>query len=90
MIDSPRCSLSLLQTPQGFFLTGMMDPIDTTDLLGTAVSYAMPSTHFVTICRAIFLKGATLTEMWRPALALLVLSGIWMGLGTLTFRKRIR
>jgi len=74
----------------GFFLTGMIDPIDTTDLLGTAFSYALPSTHFVTICRAIFLKGATLTEIYRPALALLILSVIWMGLGTLTFRKQMR
>ncbi len=74
----------------GFFLTGMIDPIDTTDLLGAAFSYALPSTHFVSICRAIFLKGATLSEMYRPALALLILSIIWMGLGTLTFKKRMR
>ncbi|MBU0702380.1 MAG: ABC transporter permease [Chloroflexi bacterium] len=74
----------------GFFLTGMIDPIDTTDLLGAAFSYALPSTHFVTICRAIFLKGATLAEMYRPAMALLTLSAIWMGLGTLTFKKRMR
>lgn len=74
----------------GFFLTGMIDPIDTTDLLGTAMSYVMPSTHFVTICRALFLKGATLTEMWQPGLALLALSITWVGLGGLTFRKRMR
>jgi len=74
----------------GFFLTGMMDPIDTTDLLGSAISYALPSTHFVTICRAVFLKGATLAEMYRPALWLLTLSAIWMGLGAMTFKKRVR
>ncbi|OQY21782.1 MAG: hypothetical protein B6I35_07685 [Anaerolineaceae bacterium 4572_32.2] len=74
----------------GFFLTGMIEPIDTTNLLGSAISYALPSTHFVTICRAVFLKGANLVEMWRPSLALLILSIIWMGLGTLTFKKRVR
>jgi ABC-2 type transport system permease protein len=73
-----------------FFLTGLLDPIDTTDLLGTAVSYAMPSTHFVTICRALFLKGATLADLWQPALALLVQALVWVGLGALTFRKRLR
>jgi ABC-2 type transport system permease protein len=73
----------------GFFLAGLMDPIDTTDLMGTAVSYALPSTHFVTICRALFLKGATLAEVWQPALGLLVLSLIWTGLGALAFKKRI-
>jgi hypothetical protein len=49
----------------------------------------MPSTHFVTICRALFIKGATLTELWQPALTLLVLSITWVGLGALTFRKRM-
>ena len=74
----------------GFFLAGLIDPIDTTDLIGTAISYALPSTHFVTICRALFLKGATLIEMWRPALALFGLSVTWVGLGALTFKKRMR
>ena len=74
----------------GFFLAGLIDPIDTTDLAGTAISYVMPSTHFVTICRALFLKGATLAELWQPALALLVLSITWVGLGALTFKKRMR
>jgi ABC-2 type transport system permease protein len=74
----------------GFFLAGLIDPIDTTDLAGAAVSYVMPSTHFVTVCRAIFLKGATLAEVWQPALALLVLSITWIGLGALTFKKRMR
>jgi ABC-2 type transport system permease protein len=74
----------------GFFLAGLIDPIDTTDLAGTAVSHIMPSTHFVTICRALFLKGATLAELWQPALALSVLSVAWMGIGALTFKKRMR
>lgn len=74
----------------GFFLAGLIDPIDTTDLVGTAISYVMPSTHFVTICRALFLKGASLAEVWQPALILLVLSVVWVGLGTLTFKKRMR
>jgi ABC-type multidrug transport system permease subunit len=73
----------------GFFLAGLIDPIDTTDLVGTAMSHVLPSTHFVTICRAIFLKGATLTEIGQPALALLLLSIIWTILGTLMFKKRI-
>jgi ABC-2 type transport system permease protein len=73
----------------GFFLAGLIDPIDTTDLAGTVMSYVLPSTHFVTICRAIFLKGATLADVWQPALALLFLSIIWTILGTLVFKKRI-
>lgn len=72
-----------------FFLSGVTDPIDTTNLVSTIVSYVMPSTHFVTICRALFLKGASILELWRPALMLLGLSTVWTILGALTFRKRI-
>ncbi len=72
-----------------FFLSGLMDPIDTTDLVSTIVSYVMPSTHFVTICRALFLKGASFLELWRPSLMLLGLSAVWISLGALTFRKNV-
>ena len=73
----------------GFFLAGVTDPIDTTNLVSTTVSYLLPTTHFVSICRALFIKGASLTEMWQPALALMVLSVAWLGMGALTFKKRI-
>jgi ABC-2 type transport system permease protein len=73
----------------GFFLAGLIDPIDTTNLASIATSYVLPSTHFVTICRAIFLKGATLTEVWRPALVLLLLSIAWTTLGIRVFKKRV-
>ena len=73
----------------GFFLTGLIDPIDTTDLVSTALSYTFPGTHFVIICRAVFLKGASLIEVWRPALMLLLLSITWVTLGALTFKKQI-
>jgi ABC-2 type transport system permease protein len=72
-----------------FFLSGLTDPIDTTAVVSTIVSYLMPSTHFVTICRALFLKGATLTQLWRPSLILLGLSTLWMTLGGLAFKKKI-
>jgi ABC-2 type transport system permease protein len=72
-----------------FFLSGLTDPIDTTALASTMVSYVLPSTHFVTISRALFLKGASLLELWQPALMLLGLSMVWMTLGGLTFKKRI-
>jgi ABC-2 type transport system permease protein len=72
-----------------FFLSGLTDPIDTTDVASAVVSYVMPSTHFITICRGLLLKGASLADLWRPSLMLLGLSAVWMALGALTFKKRI-
>jgi ABC-2 type transport system permease protein len=73
----------------GFFLAGLIDPIDTTSLFSTGMSYILPATHFVTICRAIFIKGAILAELWPSILALLGIAAAWLGLGAWTFKKRL-
>lgn len=72
-----------------FFLSGLTDPIDTTQVASTIISYLMPSTHFVTISRGLLLKGASLIQLWRPSLMLLGLSVGWMGVAILTFKKRV-
>jgi ABC-type multidrug transport system permease subunit len=73
----------------GFFLAGLIDPIDTTNAMSAGMSYALPATHFVTICRAIFIKGAAFGEIWTSVVGLLGIAVIWTGLGALTFRKRV-
>jgi ABC-2 type transport system permease protein/ribosome-dependent ATPase len=73
----------------GFFLAGLIDPIDTTDLVSTMFSYALPSTHFVAISRALFLKGSGMMDVWKPALALLVQAVVLSGIGMLLFKKKI-
>ena len=73
----------------GFFLAGLIDPIDTTNAVSAGMSYTLPTTHFVTICRAIFVKGATLGEIWTSVVGLLGIAAIWIGLGALTFKKRV-
>ncbi|MBN1177822.1 MAG: ABC transporter permease [Anaerolineae bacterium] len=73
----------------GFFLAGLIDPIDMTDTFSTLLSSMLPITHFVIISRALFIKGAALADMWRPALALVGLSTAWVGLGVLSFKKRM-
>jgi ABC-2 type transport system permease protein len=72
----------------GFFLAGVIDPIDTTKIVSTGLSHILPATHFVTICRAIFIKGANLGEIWPSVIGLLAIAAVWIGLGTLTFKKR--
>lgn len=53
-----------------FFLAGLLRPI-AEDPLARAVSYALPSTHFVTISRGLFLKGLSTAALAAPALTLL-------------------
>jgi ABC-type multidrug transport system permease subunit len=73
----------------GFFLAGLLDPIDTTNIVSTGISYLLPATHFVTISRALFIKGATFPEIWRSALALLGITAGWFALGAMAFKKQI-
>jgi ABC-2 type transport system permease protein len=61
-----------------FFLAGLINPVNTSSWLAMVVSYALPSTHFVEISRAVFLKGLGPGTLLRPALSLL-----GMGLGAL-------
>ncbi len=72
----------------GFFLAGLIDPIDTTNVMSTGISHLLPVTHFVAICRAIFVKGAAISEIWTSVVGLLGIAAVWMGLGALTFKKR--
>lgn len=72
-----------------FFLTGLFDPIDTQNWGAMLRAYMLPATHFVTISRALFLKGAGLQALAQPSLILLSMGVGCLGLSTLSFRKRI-
>ncbi len=80
-----RAVLLLFLVPS-FFLTGLIVPIDPQAKL---VAYSLPATHFVTITRAIFLKGLG----WRPlgfhAFILLAMGFLSTLFTVLTFRKRV-
>lgn len=53
------------------------------------VSAFIPLTHFLTIIRSIFLKGAGLETLWPQALALFVWGFAILALAALRFRKRL-
>jgi ABC-2 type transport system permease protein len=74
----------------GFFVAGLISPIDTHSLVSQAISYSLPSSHFILISRGVFLKGLGWTGLESPILILL-----GMGLGGLVislflFRKRLQ
>jgi len=72
-----------------FFLAGLINPVSTGSLGPMLTSYALPSTHFVEICRVIFLKGLGLSYLARPALILLAMGGVALVAGFLTFHKKV-
>jgi ABC-2 type transport system permease protein len=72
-----------------FFLAGLITPVSTGSLGSMLASYAMPSTHFVEISRAVFLKGLGLQQMLRPALILLGMGLGALAVGLLRFKKQV-
>lgn len=73
----------------GFFLSGLILPVNTSSWRSALVSYSLPTTHFVTISRGIFLKGATLPDLALPAAALALTALLTLTLSLATFRKRV-
>ena len=72
-----------------FFLAGLISPVSTSSPAAMLVSYALPSTHFVEISRAVFLKGLGPGFLLRPGLSLL---GMGLGaviIGLKLFKKKV-
>jgi ABC-type multidrug transport system permease subunit len=70
-----------------FFLAGLILPVDTSSVLSRLAAYSLPVTHFIAICRAVFLKGLGVRELLGPMLALLALGGATLGVSLGLFRK---
>jgi ribosome-dependent ATPase len=72
-----------------FFLSGLISPVGTESLRSMLTSYVLPSTHFVAISRAVFLKGLGLAGLRAPALILVGMGAGAVVLGYLLFKKRV-
>jgi ABC-2 type transport system permease protein len=73
----------------GFFLTGLILPVDKSSLISQAMALAMPSTHFIVISRGVALKGVALPELWPEALALLGMGIAAVVAASVTFVKKL-
>jgi ABC-type multidrug transport system permease subunit len=78
--------LLLLFVPS-FFLAGLVTPVDTSSPGALVAAYSLPVTHFIFICRAVFLKGSGLAELVSPALALVGLGSGLVVLSLAAFNK---
>jgi ABC-type multidrug transport system permease subunit len=70
------------------FLSGLIDPIDRTSLGAQLQANLLPTTHYITVSRGIFLKGVGLSALWSPAAILAAMGAGYFVLTTRLFRKR--
>lgn len=54
-----------------------------------AVSFFLPATHYITISRGVFLKGAGLSLLWQNGLLLSIMGAVFLTLSVLRFRKAL-
>jgi ABC-2 type transport system permease protein len=71
------------------FFSGFVFPRETMPWIFYAVGTVLPTTYFISLMRAIILRGARLFEYWPHLLILVVMSILLFALCALTFRKKI-
>lgn len=71
-----------------FFMAGLILPVSEQPLV-RAIAYALPTTHFITICRGVFLKGLGLVALGKQALALLGIGVVCQAVSLARFAKRM-
>jgi ABC-2 type transport system permease protein len=70
-----------------FFLTGLIVPVNSESVQAQIAADALPATHFVAICRSLFLKGIGLAELLEPALMLAAMGVVAVAISIAAFRK---
>ncbi len=71
------------------FLSGFSFPIANMPEVIQYVTYLIPLRYFLEIVRAVFLKGATLNELWPQATALAVFGVAILSLSVMRFQKNL-
>jgi ABC-2 type transport system permease protein len=79
--------LMILFVPS-FFISGLILPL-ADEPVPRAIAYALPTTHFVTICRGVFLKGLGPAALWRPGAILLGMGFTYQAVSLVLFEKRL-
>lgn len=82
------CALLIFLFP-GFFMSGLFYPVASMPPEMKMEAYMMPTTHYLTITRGLFLKGLGISSLWPFALALLVMGIVVTGVAIVTFKKRL-
>ncbi len=71
-----------------FFMAGLILPVSEEPGV-RAIAYVLPTTHFITICRGVFLKGLGPLALWKPASALLLIGIVCQVASLARFAKKL-
>lgn len=69
-------------------MSGLFTPISSMPQWAQCLTYAVPPRYFIEIMRAVYLKGATITELWLQYAALATFAASILSLAALTYKKQ--
>jgi len=81
--------LSMVFLLPGIFFSGFIFPRETMPWIFYAIGACMPATYFITLIRAIVLRGASLTEFWSSLLVLAGMGAALFSLCAVRFSKKL-
>lgn len=67
---------------------GLFTPIQSMPQWAQYITYAIPPRYFIEIMRSVYLKGATIAELWMEYLLLVGFAIVLLCLSSLTYRKQ--
>ncbi|PSH05344.1 MAG: ABC transporter permease [Acidobacteria bacterium] len=73
-----------------FLLSGFIFPIDQMPAFIQLVTHVIPARYFMSVIRAVFLKGSPLLLLWEDLLALFIFATVLVLVATRVFEKRLR
>jgi ABC-2 type transport system permease protein len=72
------------------FLSGVWTPPETMPAWARVIPYCSPLYYFINITFGIFLKGAGIELLWKPALKMALIGGVFLGIGIIRLGKQFR
>lgn len=69
-------------------MSGLFTPIRSMPQWAQFITYAIPPRYFIEIMRAVYLKGATISDLWHQYAALSAFATVILLLAALTYKKQ--
>ena len=69
-------------------MSGLFTPIASMPLWAQCITYAIPPRYFIEIMRSVYLKGATITDLWTQYASLTGFAVFFCMIAAFTYRKR--
>lgn len=69
-------------------MSGLLTPVSSMPQWAQTITYVLPPRYFANILRSVYLKGATVPDLWKDYVALAALALVFVAGAVLTYKKQ--